>query len=115
MSVSLQIRLSKPGFHFVDVPEVFSVTRQKGAFVNYQARDTGVVVKNPEDIVVAITTELADPGCRLAERRRCASDLFYSPGKATDAITAWFYAEFWVKRLVLQHESTYCMVFAGCP
>ncbi len=79
---------------FVDVPEVFSVTKEKGAFVDYDSRNTGVVVDGPVDIVDAITAELANPGRHSAERQQQASDLFFNPGKATKTMADWFYKEF---------------------
>ncbi len=93
-SVANEFTLLDRPLVFVDVPEVFSVTKGKGAFVDYEARNTGAVVKGPDEIVDAVRTELSEPGRRSSERRRCAAELFHNPGRATDVMAAWFYSEF---------------------
>ena len=85
--------LDKP-LVFVEVPEVFSVTKTKGAYVDYGFRKTGVVVEGPVDIVDGIEAELANPELRSAERQRRAKDLFFNPGQATSVMVDWFYKEF---------------------
>ncbi len=93
-SVANEFTLLDRPLVFVDVPDVFSVTKEKGAFVDYAARSTGTIAKGPQDIVTAITKELAEPGLHAAERQRRAADLFYHPGQATEAAVDWFYDEF---------------------
>ena len=79
---------------FMDVPEVFEVTEQKGAFVDYDSRRTGHVVASPDDVVVALETALAEPDHGSDHRRRRAADLFYNPGLASRVAAEWFEREF---------------------
>lgn len=93
-SVANEFALLDRPLVYVDVPDVFSVTKEKGAFVDYDARSIGTIVRDPQDIVAGIMAELAEPDARSAKRRERAMDLFFNPGQATDTAAAWFYAEF---------------------
>lgn len=93
-SVANEFALLDRPMVFVDVPDVFAITKEKGAFVDYGARDVGTIVRNPEHIAEAVLTELAEPGARSVKRRQRAADLFFNPGHATEAVVTWFYAEF---------------------
>ena len=78
---------------FMDVPEVFEVTAQKGAFVDLDSRSTGRIVTAPRDVVDALDEVLAHPDIGGAERRRRVGELYYNPGAATAAATDWFRRE----------------------
>ncbi|MEM9651175.1 MAG: CDP-glycerol glycerophosphotransferase family protein [Actinomycetota bacterium] len=78
---------------FMDVPEVFEVAAQKGAFVDFDSRSTGRIVSTPDDVVDALAEVLARPEVGGQERRRRVAELYYNPGTATDAAADWFRRE----------------------
>ena len=78
---------------FMDVPEVFEVTKQKGAYVDFDSRSTGRIVPSPGDVVEALDEVLADPDIGGPERRRRVEGLYYNPGVATAAAVDWFRRE----------------------
>ncbi|MCP3857545.1 MAG: hypothetical protein GY698_22920 [Actinomycetia bacterium] len=78
---------------FMDVPEVFEITEQKGAYVDFDSRSTGVIVTSPWDVVEALNDVLAHADAGGVERRRRATELYYNPGHATDAAVDWFRRE----------------------
>lgn len=76
---------------FLDVPELLRNSLESGAALDLQGwgRKGGAVVERAGDAADAALEALADPG-RLSEvRRAIAKDLFYNPGRATDAAMAW--------------------------
>ncbi|GAA0600636.1 hypothetical protein GCM10009416_43270 [Craurococcus roseus] len=81
---------------FLDVPELLRESRESGAALDLEGwgRKGGVVVERAEDAADATIEALADPG-RLADvRRAIAKDLFYNPGRATDAAMDWLARRF---------------------
>jgi hypothetical protein len=80
---------------FLDVPELLRRSREGGAALDLQGwgRRGGVVVERAEDVADAAIEALADPGRLSDVRRAIARDLFYNPGRATDAAMAWIARE----------------------
>lgn len=76
---------------FLDVPELLRNSRESGAALDLQGwgRKGGVVVERAGDAADAALEALADPGRLAGVRQAIARDLFYNPGRATDAAMAW--------------------------
>jgi len=84
---------------FLDVPKLLErVREQEGTMLDLDTwgRRGGVLVEDPGDVVDAVAESLADPSRHSSVRREMARDLFYNPGRATEAAVAWFETEFCV-------------------
>ena len=57
-------------------------------------RRGGVVACEGDDIADVVDSALAHPEAHSAARRDMVQDLFYNPGRATDAALAWFDEQF---------------------
>lgn len=81
---------------FLDVPELLRASREAGAALDLHGwgRKGGTVVERAGDAPDAALEALADPGRLSGVRRAIAKDLFYNPGRATDAAVAWLARRF---------------------
>lgn len=77
---------------YLDVPELIQASRDVGAFVDLETwgRRGGVVVERPAEVEAAVADSLAHPARLAPIRAAIVRDLFYHPGKATEAASAWF-------------------------
>jgi CDP-glycerol glycerophosphotransferase (TagB/SpsB family) len=90
-SVSSEYSLLDRPMVFLDVPEMIRAMRAKGRAVDLETwgRRGGVTVRWPDEAVDAVRSSLAHPGRGGAIRRAMARDLFFNPGRAAEAATAW--------------------------
>jgi len=91
-SVSSEFSLLDRPIVFLDVPMLLARSLQrKDSMVDIDTwgRHTGVVVKKPDHVLEAIESSLANPSQRSDVRKAMAKDLFYNPGRATDAAVTW--------------------------
>ena len=80
---------------FLDVPELLRQARARGGALDLASwgRKGGVVVERPDDVTEAVAQSLADPTHLSEIRRAIAQDLFYNPGRATEAAVGWITQE----------------------
>lgn len=90
-SVSSEYSLLNRPMVFLDVPDLLAAARAKGVMLDLETwgRRGGVTVRWPDEAVEEIERSLAHPEAQSEIRRAMAADLFYHPGKATDAAVAW--------------------------
>lgn len=90
-SVSNEYALLDRPIVFLDVPQLLAAMQRKGVALDLDTwgRKGGPVVQWPDEAVDAVASELADPTRYGAVRRAMAQDLFYNPGRATDAAVEW--------------------------
>ena len=91
-SVSNEYSLLDRPMVFLDAPKLLRKARlKKGSSLDLDTwgRKCGLVVSKAEDVEEAVETSLRNPKMHSAIRRAMAKDLFYNPGKATDAAMAW--------------------------
>ena len=94
-SVSNEFALLDRPMIFLDVPYLIEKARLKeGSRLDLETwgRSCGLVVEKAEDVVAAVEKSLADPTAGSDVRQAMVKDLFYNPGKATDAATTWLEA-----------------------
>lgn len=92
-SVSSEFALRDLPMVFIDVPELLAkVSAAGGSKVDLKTwgRRAGVLVETPDEIVAAVDSSLAYPHRYSEVRRSMGADLFYNPGRATDAAVHWF-------------------------
>ncbi len=84
---------------FIDVPELLALTLKKGARLDLDTwgRKGGEVVADVGEALEAVEDGLADPGRRSATRQAIVADLFFNPGRATDAAVRWLGTELSVR------------------
>jgi len=94
-SVSSEYALLDRPMVFLDVPQLLDAMRTKGVSLDLDTwgRKGGVTVRWPDEAVEAVRWSLAHSADRSAVRRAMAADLFFNPGKATDAAVAWVRAQ----------------------
>lgn len=95
-SVSSEYSLMDRPMVFLDVPELLrAAEKNKNANLDLETwgRRGGVIARWPDEAVEAVEWSLANPGAASQVRRSMAADLFYNPGKATDAAVAWILQE----------------------
>jgi hypothetical protein len=81
---------------FLDVPELLAAAREReGSALDLDTwgRRGGALVTDPADVVATVADELEHPERRSGVRQAIARDLFYNPGRATEAATAWLREE----------------------
>jgi hypothetical protein len=80
---------------FLDVPALIETARRAGAMVDLETwgRRGGEVVADSASAVRAVAHGLGDPRRLSSVRREMSADLFYNPGRATDAALAWLATE----------------------
>jgi CDP-glycerol glycerophosphotransferase (TagB/SpsB family) len=76
---------------FVDVPELLAAASAEDDRLDLETwgRRGGVVVPDPQTAVDAVADALANPLEQSIARRAIARDLFYNPGRATEAALVW--------------------------
>lgn len=101
-SVSNEFSLLNRPMVFLDVPQLLEQMRKKGVALDLDTwgRKGGQVVRWPDEAVDAVTWSLAHPRQGSRVRRAMAQDLFYNPGRATEAAIQWIR-----ERLVAHGES----------
>ncbi len=90
-SVSNEYALMNRPMVFLDVPQMLSAMEKKGVALDLDTwgRKGGVTVRWPDEAAEAVQWAIAHPRSGSALRRAMARDLFYNPGRATDAAEAW--------------------------
>jgi hypothetical protein len=90
-SVSNEYSLLDRPMVFLDVPELLNDAKKKKQSVDLDTwgRRGGVTVRWPDEAVEAVEWSLAHPRHASAIRREMAKDLFYNPGRATEAAVRW--------------------------
>jgi hypothetical protein len=102
-SVSNEYALMNRPMVFLDVPQLLASMEKKGVALDLDTwgRKGGVTTRWPDEAVEAVAWSLAHPRHGAAVRRAMASDLFYNPGRATEAAVNWI-----EQRLGLAEKST---------
>ena len=95
-SVSNEYSLLDRPMVFLDVPEMLAAMQKKGVALDLDTwgRKGGDVVHWPDEAVDAVANALAHPAAHGEVRRAMAADLFYNPGRATDAAVNWILERF---------------------
>ena len=90
-SVSNEYALRDRPMVFLDVPQLLAAMTRKGVALDLDTwgRKGGITVRWPDEAVEAIQWSLAHPRHASKLRRAMARDLFYNPGRATDAAMDW--------------------------
>lgn len=90
-SVSNEYSLMNRPMVFLDVPQMLAAMEKKGVALDLDTwgRKGGATVRWPDEAVEAVARGIARPHEGSAVRRAMARDLFFNPGKATDAAEAW--------------------------
>lgn len=90
-SVSSEYSLLDRPMVFLDVPELLAAAAAKGVMLDLETwgRRGGTTARWPDDAVNAVEWSLQNPEAHSDVRRAMAADLFYNPGRATDAAVAW--------------------------
>jgi CDP-Glycerol:Poly(glycerophosphate) glycerophosphotransferase len=90
-SVSNEYALMNRPMVFLDVPLLLAGMQKKGVALDLDTwgRKGGVTTKWPDEAVEAVAWSLAHPNHGAALRKAMARDLFYNPGRATDAAVQW--------------------------
>ena len=90
-SVSNEYALLDRPMVFLDVPALLTAMQKKGVALDLDTwgRKGGITVRWPDEAVDAISWSLAHPRHASRIRRAMARDLFYNPGRATDAAMEW--------------------------
>jgi CDP-glycerol:poly(glycerophosphate) glycerophosphotransferase len=95
-SVSSEYSLLDRPMVFLDVPELLrsaASNRRANLDLETWGRQCGVVARWPDEAVEAVAWSLAHPQAASDVRRAMAADLFFNPGRATDAAVAWILEE----------------------
>ena len=89
-SVSSKYSLMDRPIVFLDVPKLIKRAAKSGSLdTDTWGRRCGVLVEKPEQVAQAVAISLAEPQRQGEVRRAMAADLFYNPGRATDAAWTW--------------------------
>ena len=90
-SVSNEYSLMDRPMVFLDVPQLLDAMRRKGVALDLDTwgRKGGITVRWPDEAVEAVRWSLAHTRHASAIRRAMARDLFFNPGRATDAAMVW--------------------------
>lgn len=90
-SVSNEFSLLDRPMVFLDVPQLLEHMRKKGVALDLDTwgRKGGSLVRWPDEAVDAVAWSLAHPRHGSRVRRAMARDLFYNPGRATEAAMQW--------------------------
>jgi hypothetical protein len=90
-SVSNEYALLDRPMVFLDVPQLLAAMQKKGVPLDLDTwgRKGGVTTRWPDDTLEAVAWSLAHPHHGSAIRRSMARDLFYNPGRATEAALEW--------------------------
>lgn len=96
-SVASEYSLLDRPMVFLDVPELLAAaTGVAGSAVDLETwgRKAGDLVCEPRELVPVIENALASPNRHQSLRQAMAADLFFNPGKATEAGHQWFCSRF---------------------
>ena len=90
-SVSNEYALLNRPMVFLDVPQLLASMEKKGVALDLDTwgRKGGVTTRWPDEAVEAVAWSLAHPHHGSAIRRSMSRDLFYNPGRATEAALKW--------------------------
>ena len=90
-SVSSEYSLLDRPMVFLDVPQLLDGMQRKGVAMDLDTwgRKGGPVARWPDEAVDAVADSLAHPDREGETRRAMAADLFYNPGRATEAAVQW--------------------------
>ena len=89
-SVSNEYSLMDRPMVFLDVPQLLAAMEKRGVALDVDAgRKGGVTVRWPDEAADAVAFGVAHPRVGSRVRRAMAKDLFYNPGRATDAAIEW--------------------------
>jgi hypothetical protein len=90
-SVSNEYALLNRPMVFLDVPQLLANMERKGAALDLDTwgRKGGVTARWPDEAAEAVAWSLAHPRHMSGVRRAMSRDLFYNPGRATDAAMVW--------------------------
>ncbi|MGH7699861.1 MAG: CDP-glycerol glycerophosphotransferase family protein [Gemmatimonadales bacterium] len=90
-SVSSEYSLLDRPMVFLDVPEMLAAMRAKGraSDLDTWGREGGVTARWPDEAVEGVAWSLAHPRHGSEVRRAMAKDLFFNPGRATEAAVSW--------------------------
>ena len=90
-SVSNEYALMNRPMVFLDVPQLLGSMQKKGVALDLDTwgRKGGVTTRWPDEAAEAVAWSLAHPRHGAAVRRAMANDLFYNPGRATEAALRW--------------------------
>ena len=90
-SVSSEYSLLDRPMVFLDVPQLLANMQRKGVALDLDTwgRQGGVTTRWPDEAAEAVAESLAHPHRLGKVRRAMARDLFYHPGRATDAAMHW--------------------------
>jgi CDP-glycerol glycerophosphotransferase (TagB/SpsB family) len=100
-SVANEFALVDRPIVFLDVPDLIEAARSEGSAVDLDTwgRKGGVIVPNAEGVVEAISQSLERPKEFSEVRRASVRDLFYNPGRATEAALEWVTEQFPPRRM----------------
>lgn len=90
-SVSNEYSLLDRPMVFLDVPQLLAAMEKKSVALDLDTwgRKGGTVTRWPDEAVDAVEWSLAHPQHGSPVRRAMAADLFYNPGRATEAAVSW--------------------------
>ena len=95
-SVSNEYALLDRPMVFLDVPQLLGAMQKKGVALDLDTwgRKGGVTTRWPDEAVEAVAWSLSHPRHAGRIRRAMARDLFFNPGRATDAALGWLSTRF---------------------
>lgn len=95
-SVANEFALLNRPIVYLDVPELLEAAQREGALVDLATwgRRGGVVVEDPSQVTKVVAASLANPRQLGEVQTAIAQDLFYNPGRASEAAVAWFQSQF---------------------
>lgn len=91
-SVSSEFSLRDRPMVFLDVPELIAAARAKASSqvdLESWGRRAGQIARDPGEVPGIVEESLAHPAVHSTIRRAMSRDLFYHPGRATDAAMEW--------------------------
>ena len=91
-SVSSEYSLLDRPMVFLDVPKLIAKAEAKDSSqvdLDTWGRKCGQIAKTPDEALDLVVKGLANPGELSSIRQAMAKDLFYNPGRATEAATEW--------------------------
>ncbi len=91
-SVSSEFALLDRPMVFLDVPELIAAAQasdESQIDLETWGRKGGLVVRTPDEVGDIVGSSLDNPGAHREVRQGMAMNLFYNPGRATDAAMRW--------------------------
>lgn len=102
-SVSNEYALLDRPILFLDVPKLIKkALKTKGSMVDLDTwgRRIGEVVKSPDDVLPALEDALTHPLRASTQRQQLVADVFYNPGKSTQAAADWILQKYFAENAV---------------